>query len=58
MCPALRVEAVLLEHPEIREVAVVGSPDSNRGQIVKAFVVLSDSSDRSENKILELQNFC
>lgn len=34
------VEAVLLEHPRVRETAVVGAPDPVRGTVVKAFVVL------------------
>lgn len=34
------VEAVLLEHPAVMEVAVVGAPDPYRGEIVKAVVVL------------------
>jgi 2-aminobenzoate-CoA ligase len=34
------VEAALLDHPKVLECAVVGSPDSERGEIVKAFVVL------------------
>ena len=29
--------------PAVREVAVVGSPDPQRGQIVKAFVILRDN---------------
>ena len=53
----LEVEAVLLEHPDVREVAVVGSPDPDRGQIVKAFVVLANSVDQGEARILELQDF-
>ena len=36
------VEGVLLDHPKIRECAVVGAPDAERGTIVKAFVVLRD----------------
>ena len=32
----LEVEAVLLEHPTVHEAAVVGTPDKDRGQIVKA----------------------
>lgn len=34
------VESSLLEHPAVAESAVVGKPDEQRGEIVKAFVVL------------------
>jgi acyl-coenzyme A synthetase/AMP-(fatty) acid ligase len=34
------VESALLEHTAVAESAVVGKPDPDRGQIVKAFVVL------------------
>jgi 2-aminobenzoate-CoA ligase len=34
------VEATLLEHPAVAECGVVGAPDEERGQIVKAYVVL------------------
>lgn len=34
------VESVLLEHPAVAECGVVGAPDPDRGQILKAFVVL------------------
>jgi 2-aminobenzoate-CoA ligase len=34
------VEAALLEHPAVAECGVVGAPDEERGQIVKAYVVL------------------
>lgn len=34
------VESAILGHPEVAEAAVVGKPDPQRGQIVKAFVVL------------------
>ena len=53
----LEVEAVLLEHPKVKEVAVVGSPDKNRGQIVKAFIIPA-STDAAEKKVVsELQDF-
>jgi 2-aminobenzoate-CoA ligase len=34
------VEAALLEHPAVAECGVVGAPDEERGQIVKAYAVL------------------
>ncbi len=58
----LEVEAVLLEHPRVRECAVVGSPNVERGEIVKAFVVLSgdagaDSPQAQGALVRELQDF-
>ena len=49
------VESALLEHPAVAEVAVVGSPDQLRGEIIKAFVVLGQSARPSEDLIRELQ---
>ena len=37
------VEAALLTHADVRECAVIGIPDTDRGQIVQAHVVLADS---------------
>ena len=34
------VESVLIAHPAVAECGVVGAPDEERGQVVKAFVVL------------------
>jgi fatty-acyl-CoA synthase len=36
------VEATLYRHPDIKEVTVISSPDSRRGETVKAVVVLKD----------------
>ena len=49
------VESALLEHAAVAEVAVVGSPDQLRGEIIKAFVVLGQSARPSEDLIRELQ---
>jgi acyl-coenzyme A synthetase/AMP-(fatty) acid ligase len=35
------VESVLIEHPAVKESAVVASPDELRGEVVKAFIVLT-----------------
>jgi len=36
------VEAALLAHPDVKECAVIGVPDEERGQIVQAHVVLKE----------------
>jgi len=38
------VESALVEHPAIVEAGVIGKPDPMRGEIIKAFVVLAQSS--------------
>jgi len=51
------IEEVLLEHPNVGECAVVGVPDSVRGQIVKAFIVLRDTQQGSEDLSRAIQDF-
>jgi len=51
------VEGVLLEHPKVRECGVVGLPDEERGQVVKAFIVLSPGAEPDEATVKELQDF-
>lgn len=41
---ALEIEAALLEHPQIRECAVVGLPDDTWGEAVSAAVVLAEGA--------------
>ena len=49
------VEAALLDHPKVLECAVVGSPDAERGEIVKAFVVLRPGITADETTRTALQ---
>ncbi|KAM5331644.1 acyl-coenzyme A synthetase ACSM4, mitochondrial isoform 2-T2 [Glossophaga mutica] len=52
------VESALIEHPAVVESAVVSSPDPIRGEVVKAFIVLSApfKSSNPEKLTLELQD--
>nr|WP_206699654.1 acyl--CoA ligase [Bacillus atrophaeus] len=50
------VEDALVKHPEVRECAVVASPDEIRGSIVKAYVVLQNHEKRSDDLVKTLQN--
>lgn len=54
---AVEVETVLAEHPCVREVAIVGAPDPERGQLVTAFVVLHGDIEASDELLRELQAF-
>lgn len=49
------VEAALLLHDTVAECAVIGVPDVDRGQIVKAFVVLADEVEASDTLKADLQ---
>jgi long-chain acyl-CoA synthetase len=46
------VEEVLFEHPSIQEAAVVGIPDSYRGETVKAFIVLKGGTALSSDEVI------
>lgn len=47
------VEEALLQHTAIQECAVVASPDEVRGNVVKAFIVLRDSSRKNEEGLIK-----
>jgi 2-aminobenzoate-CoA ligase len=51
------VENVLLDHPQVTECAVVGVPDEDRGQLAKAFVVLTADAKADETMAKRLQDF-
>jgi long-chain acyl-CoA synthetase len=46
------VEAVLFEHPQIKEAAVVGIADPRRGEMVKAFIVLKEGETATEEGMI------
>jgi acyl-coenzyme A synthetase/AMP-(fatty) acid ligase len=49
------VESALIEHPAVVEAAVVGKPDPERGEIVKAFIILADGYQPSDGLVEEIQ---
>ena len=51
------VEAALAAHPAVRECAIIAAPDEERGQIVKAFVVLNSDYSAGPELTKALQDF-
>ncbi|MDL2295066.1 AMP-binding protein, partial [Ruminococcaceae bacterium OttesenSCG-928-D13] len=51
------VESVLMEHPAVVECAVTGVPDAQRGQAVKASIILAPEYTGSPALARELQQF-
>lgn len=54
------VEAVLQEHPAVLESAVIASPSVERGDVVKAFIVLSESAKQQDpaELVKTIQDHC
>jgi len=50
------VEDALLEHAAVAECAVVGVPDEERGQVIKAVVVLRPGFERNDDMVRGLQD--
>jgi crotonobetaine/carnitine-CoA ligase len=53
---AQEVDAALMDHPSIREIAVVGRPDAYRDEAVMAFIVLNDGVENLS--LTEIRRFC
>jgi acyl-coenzyme A synthetase/AMP-(fatty) acid ligase len=51
------VEAVLLEHPSVRDCGVIGKPDDCAGEVPCAFIVLRESIPPSAKLEIELCGF-
>lgn len=52
------VEGALLLHPAVAECGVVGVPDADRGQLVKAYVVVKAGVQADDALVKDLQDFC
>ena len=51
------VESACIEHPAVLEAAAVASPDPKRGHVVKAFVVLAEGHEPSDELAGEIKTF-
>ncbi len=51
------VESALVEHKAIAEAGVIGKPDAERGEIIKAFIVLNQEFQPSDTLKTEIQEF-
>ena len=54
---AIEIEAALMGHPKVAECAVIGAPSEERGEIVKAYVVLHGDADAGDVLCRELQAY-
>ncbi len=54
---APEVESVLMLHEAVAECGVIGAPDEERGQVVKAFVVVKPGYAADDALVAELQAF-
>ncbi|PUB24406.1 4-coumarate--CoA ligase [Promicromonospora sp. AC04] len=50
--PPAELEALLLSHPKIADVAVIGLPDEEAGEIPKAFVVPAPGESLTEDEVI------
>jgi acetyl-CoA synthetase len=51
------VESACIEHPAVLEAAAVASPDEKRGHVVKAFIVLAEGAQTSDELAGEIEQF-
>jgi acetyl-CoA synthetase len=50
------VESACVEHPAVKEAAAVASPDERRGDVVKAFIVLTGGHVPSDELAAEIKS--
>jgi acetyl-CoA synthetase len=51
------VESALVEHPAVTEAGVIGKPDEERGEIIKAFIVLANGVKANDELLTDIKEF-
>ncbi|WP_066195221.1 MULTISPECIES: acetate--CoA ligase [Gracilibacillus] len=51
------VESKLIEHEAVAEAGVIGKPDPERGEIIKAFITLNPGYDKSDELLEDIRQF-
>ncbi|WP_337019672.1 acetate--CoA ligase [Oceanobacillus massiliensis] len=51
------VESKLIEHPAVSEAGVIGKPDPERGEIIKAFITLNDGYENTSELLEDIRKF-
>ncbi len=51
----MEVESALVSHPAVAEAAVIGKPDPVKGESIKAFIILKQGYEPSENLVNDLK---
>lgn len=51
--PPAELEALLVEHPDITDAAVIGIPDERAGEVPKAFVVQREGSTLNVEMVMK-----
>lgn len=52
------IENVVMQYPKVLECAVIGVPDENRGQAIKAIVKMVEGTYHDKHTESEIKNFC
>lgn len=51
------IESKLIEHPAVQEAGVIGKPDPEHGEIIKAFITLNSGFEESEELLEDIREF-
>ncbi|WP_186576839.1 acetate--CoA ligase [Aquibacillus kalidii] len=51
------VESKLIEHPAVAEAGVIGKPDPERGEIIKAFITLNSGYEANDDLLADIRKF-